>query len=144
MGIPDNYSILLMHGAGTGQFAALPMNLVSGLKDGSLVNYLVTGAWSDKSAKEAQKYTTVNTVTPKLKEYFEIPNKSEWKLDSNAKYFFYTDNETIHGIELPYIPESLPNVPLVCDMTSNFLTRPIDIKKYGAVVAGTQKNCGIA
>jgi len=144
MGIPDNYSILLMHGSGTGQFAALPMNLVSGLKDGSLVNYLVTGAWSDKSAKEAQKYTTVNTVTPKLKEYFSIPNKSEWKLDSNAKYFFYTDNETIHGIEFPYIPESLPNVPLVCDMTSNFLTRPIDIKKYGAVVAGTQKNCGIA
>ncbi|XP_054157942.1 probable phosphoserine aminotransferase [Oppia nitens] len=145
IGIPDNYSILLMHGSGTGQFAALPMNLVSQFMDGSVVDYIVTGAWSDKTLKEAQKYVSnVNRVTPKQTAYVEIPERNQWKLDANAKYFFYTDNETIHGIEFPYIPEGLPNVPLVADMTSNFLTRPIDIKKYGAIVAGTQKNCGIA
>lgn len=144
MGIPDNYSILLMHGSGTGQFASIPLNLVSKLKDSSVVDYLVTGAWSDKSAKEAQKYTNVNRITPKVNKFNEIPDKNEWKLDSNAKYFFYTDNETIHGIEFPFIPDSLPDVPLVCDMTSNFLTRPIDVEKYGAIFAGTQKNCGIA
>ena len=143
-GIPDNYSILLMHGSGTGQFAALPLNLVSQLKDGSTADYLITGAWSDKAAKEAQKYLNVNRVSPKVNVYNEIPANGDRKLNASAKYYFYTDNETIHGIEFPAIPDSLPNVPLVCDMTSNFLTRPIDIQKYGAIVAGTQKNCGIA
>ena len=133
-----------MHGGGTAQFASLPLNLVSQLKDGSVVDYLITGAWSDKSAKEATKYTTVNRVNPKVDKYTEVPDKSLWNLTSNAKYLFYTDNETIHGVEWESAPESLADIPLVCDMTSNFLTRPIDVKKYGAIVAGTQKNCGIA
>lgn len=133
-----------MHGSGTGQFAAIPLNLVSELKDGSSVDYLVTGSWSDKALKEAQKYLSVKRANPKTDKYAEVPDKSQWTLDSNAKYLFYTDNETIHGIEYPSVPESLPGVPLVCDMTSNFLTRPIDVKKYGVIAAGTQKNCGIA
>lgn len=143
-GIPDNYRVLLMHGGGTAQFASLPLNLVSQLKDGSVVDYLVTGAWSEKAAKEAQKYATVNRVNPKVEKHIQVPDKSQWNLTPNAKYLYYTDNETIHGIEWPSAPESLTDVPLVCDMTSNFLTRPIDVKKYGAIVAGTQKNCGIA
>jgi phosphoserine aminotransferase len=133
-----------MHGGGTAQFAAIPLNLCSKFKGESLANYVVTGSWSDKAAKEAQKYINVNRVTPKTSQYNEIPDQKEWKLDSNANYLFYTDNETIHGIEFPNIPNTLPDIPVAVDMTSNFLTRPIDVKRYGVIVAGTQKNVGIA
>jgi len=144
MGIPDNYSVLFMHGGGTAQFAAIPLNLCSKMNGESLANYVVTGSWSDKAAKEAQKYINVNRVTPKTSQYNEIPDQKEWKLDEAANYLFYTDNETIHGIEFPNIPNTLPDIPVAVDMTSNFLTRPIDVKRYGVIVAGTQKNVGIA
>jgi phosphoserine aminotransferase len=134
-----------MHGGGTGQFASIPLNLCEKLKaDGEIADYVVTGSWSDKAAKEADKYVKVNRVLPKTNQYNEIPDISQWKLDPNAKYLFYTDNETIHGIEYPHIPASLPDIPVAVDMTSNFLTRPIDVDKFGVIVAGTQKNVGIA
>ena len=131
-----------MHGGATGQFAGVPMNISKG--PNGTVDYMVAGTWANKAAKEAEKYTKVNLVFPKTTTYTGIPDKSQWKFDPNAAYVYYTDNETIHGIEYPEVPSALSNVTVCCDMTSNFLTRPFDVTKYGAIIASTQKNCGIA
>jgi phosphoserine aminotransferase len=138
--IPNNYKVLFMQGGGTGQFSAVPLNLISSPDD--VADYIVTGAWSSKAAKEAEKYCKVNRVLPKVNVYTGIPDPSEWKLSSNAKYVYYCANETIHGIEFDFIPETY-GVPLVCDMSSNVLTRPLDVTKFGLIYAGAQKNAGI-
>ncbi|KAG8177062.1 hypothetical protein JTE90_016891 [Oedothorax gibbosus] len=138
--IPSNYRVIFMQGGGTGQFACVPLNLCSSSDD--VVDYVVTGTWSQKAAEEAEKYCKVNRVLPKTKVYTGIPDQSEWKLSSNAKYVYYCSNETIHGIEFDYIPET-NGVPLVCDMSSDVLTRPLDISKFGVIFAGAQKNAGI-
>ncbi|RWS10894.1 phosphoserine aminotransferase 1-like isoform 1 [Dinothrombium tinctorium] len=143
LSIPDNYKVLFMQGGGTGIFAAVPLNFCPRLKE-CTADYVVTGSWSAKSAKEAEKYCKVNRVLPKADKYTTIPEKSEWKLDPNASYLYYCANETINGIEFHEVPEPLPNVPLVCDMSSNFLTRPVDVSKFGCIFAGAQKNVGIA
>lgn len=93
--VPESYEILFLQGGGTGQFAAVPLNLTSG--KGDIVDYLVTGTWSNKAGLEAEKYATVNYVLPKTDSYTSIAPQSEWKLSSNATYFYYTDNETVHG-----------------------------------------------
>ncbi len=93
--IPDDYQILFLHGGGTGQFAAVPLNLTSGKDD--VVDYVVTGTWSNKAALEAEKYATVHYPFPKLESYTKIPPTSEWTLSPNATYLYYTDNETVHG-----------------------------------------------
>lgn len=93
--IPEDYHILFLHGGGTGQFAAVPLNLTSGRDD--VLDYVVTGTWSSKAAKEAEKYATVNYVLPKMDSYSSIPPRSEWSLSPNATYVYYTDNETVHG-----------------------------------------------
>ncbi|XP_035222544.1 phosphoserine aminotransferase-like [Stegodyphus dumicola] len=139
--IPSNYKVLFLQGGGTGQFSAVPLNLISNSDD--VADYIVTGAWSSKAAKEAEKYCKVNRVLPKTDVYTGIPDRSEWKLSSNARYVYYCANETIHGVEFDFVPET-NGVPLVCDMSSNILTRPIDISKFGVIFAGAQKNAGIA
>ncbi|XP_076766858.1 phosphoserine aminotransferase [Xylocopa sonorina] len=137
--VPDNYKILFMQGGGTGLFAAVPLNMMtSGTAD-----YLVTGSWSAKAAKEAAKYGKVNMVLPKTTQYTEIPDPSTWNLDPDASYVYYCANETIHGIEFNYIPET-NGVPLVADMSSNILTRSLDISKFAVIFAGAQKNIGPA
>lgn len=93
--VPENYQILFLQGGGTGQFAAVPLNLTSGADD--VVDYLVTGTWSSKAAKEAEKYATVHYPLDKRESYTGVPPRSEWKLSPNATYLYYTDNETIHG-----------------------------------------------
>ena len=93
--IPENYEILILHGGGTCQFAAIPLNLTSGKED--MVDYLVTGSWSSKAAKEAEKYATVHYPFPKTDSYTSIPPRDTWNLSPNATYVYYTDNETIHG-----------------------------------------------
>ncbi|GFY37777.1 phosphoserine aminotransferase [Trichonephila inaurata madagascariensis] len=138
--IPPNYKVLFLQGGGTGQFAGVPLNLISSPDD--VADYIVTGVWSSKAAQEAEKYCRVNRVLPKTSVYTGIPDKSEWKLSNNAKYVYYCSNETINGIEFDFIPET-NGVPLVCDMSSNVLTRPIDISKFGVIFAGAQKNAGI-
>ena len=138
--IPNNYKVIFMQGGGTGQFSAVPLNLCSSSDD--VVDYIITGAWSSKAAKEAEKYCKVNRVLPKVSVYTGIPDPSEWNLSSNAKYVYYCANETIHGIEFDFIPET-NGVPLVCDMSSNVLTRPVDVTKFGLIFAGAQKNAGI-
>lgn len=113
-----------MHGGGTAQFAAVCMNLMG--KTGK-ADYLVTGSWSAKAAKEAEKYGKVNLVVPKPSKYTGVPDPSSWNLSSNASYFYYCENETVHGIEFGFVPDV--KVPIVCDMSSNALSRPIDVKK---------------
>ncbi|XP_031550783.1 phosphoserine aminotransferase-like [Actinia tenebrosa] len=138
--IPDNYKVLFLQGGGTGQFSAVPLNL---MKDGGSADYIITGTWSAKAAKEAEKYGKVNHVFPKLDTYNTIPCRTEWNLDPQASYVYYCANETVHGVEFDEIPET-HGVPLVCDMSSNILTKPVDIKKFGLIYAGAQKNIGCA
>ncbi|XP_050458102.1 probable phosphoserine aminotransferase [Cataglyphis hispanica] len=139
LNVPENYRILFMQGGGTGLFAAIPLNI---LKTGT-ADYLVTGSWSAKAAKEATKYGKVNMVLPKTPKYTEIPDPSTWNLDPNASYVYYCDNETVHGIEFGYIPET-NGVPLVADMSSNILSKPFDVSKFALIFAGAQKNIGPA
>ncbi|OTF70104.1 phosphoserine aminotransferase-like protein [Euroglyphus maynei] len=144
MNIPDNYRVLFLHGGGTAQFASIPMNLCSELKKYK-VNYAVTGTWSEKAAKEAEKYCHVNRVTPKLDKFTTIPDVSTWKIDPDGKYLFYTDNETIAGVEYQFkVTPFMDTMPVAIDMTSNFVSRPVDVSNYGIIIAGTQKNAGIA
>ncbi|XP_034945187.1 probable phosphoserine aminotransferase [Chelonus insularis] len=138
LNIPDNFKVLFMQGGGTGIFAAVPLNLIS--KSGT-ADYIVTGSWSAKAAKEAAKYGSINIVHPPMTKYTEVPNPSIWNLNPNASYVYYCDNETIHGVEFNFIPET-NGVPIVADMSSNFLSRKFDVSKFGVIYAGAQKNIG--
>nr|KAG5694691.1 hypothetical protein BaRGS_010017 [Batillaria attramentaria] len=142
LNIPDNYRVLFLQGGGTGQFSAIPLNLLS-LKPGQTADYIVTGSWSAKAAQEAEKFGKVNLVIPKVKKYTDIPEPETWNLNPEASYVYYCANETIHGVEFQYIPET-NGVPLIVDMSSNILTRQLDISKFGAIFAGAQKNIGCA
>ncbi|XP_066460238.1 phosphoserine aminotransferase [Eleutherodactylus coqui] len=142
LNIPDNYKVLFLQGGGSGQFSAVPLNLI-GLKEAKSADYIITGAWSAKAAKEAEKYGKVKLVYPKLASYTEIPDPSSWNLDPEASYVYYCANETVHGVEFQDIPD-VNGAVLVCDMSSNFLSRPVDISKFGLIFAGAQKNIGCA
>jgi phosphoserine aminotransferase len=141
MSIPINYKVLLLQGGGTGQFAAVPLNLMGGEKP--VADYIVTGNWSNKAAIEAAKYLAVNYVVPKPAKFSGIPDQNEWNLTPTASYVYYCANETAHGIEFPFIPDT-GEVPLVCDMSSNILTKEVDVSKFGVIIAGAQKNIGSA
>ena len=141
MGIPANYKVLFLQGGATSQFAAIPMNLLRGKTS---ADYLNTGEWSKKAIKEAKKYCTVNVVaSSEDKNFSYAPAQATWKLDPNAAYVHITQNETIGGVEMFWVPET-GDVPLVSDMSSNILSRPIDVSKYGLIYAGAQKNIGPA
>lgn len=140
--IPDNYKVMFLQGGGSGQFSAVPLNLI-GLKEGRCADYLVTGTWSARAAKEAEKYGEVNIVHPKLSSYTKIPDPSSWTLNPSASYVYYCCNETVHGVEYNFVPET-NGVILVSDMSSNFLSRPVDVSKFGLIFAGAQKNVGCA
>lgn len=131
-----------MQGGANAQFSAVPMNLMN-LKEKNSADYIVTGYWSQKAAEEAKKYGNVNLVLPKSSNLNGIPSKSEWNLDPNASYVYYCCNETISGIEFNYVPEC-GDVPLVCDASSNFLSKLLDINKFGCIFASAQKNVGPA
>ncbi|CAD5210186.1 unnamed protein product [Bursaphelenchus xylophilus] len=143
LSIPDNYEVLFMHGGGSGQFAAIPLNLRALSKSTPpSADYLVTGAWSQKAAKEAEKYVKVNKVTEN-KSHDLIPPYSEWKVNPDAAYLWYCANETIHGVEFKETPKVPEGVNLVADISSNILSRSIDVAKHAVIIAGTQKNLGI-
>ncbi|RIB05970.1 phosphoserine aminotransferase [Gigaspora rosea] len=159
LNIPNNYKILFMQGGGHTQFSAIVYNLLSAKRHqlgedfkeefNPPLDYLITGSWSSKAAEEAKKlYNNVNIVfdVKKLKgSYGSIPPKEEWKLSgSKAAYVYYCDNETVNGVEFNHIPEIDPSVPLVCDMSSNILSRRFDVSKFGIIYAGAQKNIGAA
>ncbi|CAG9857631.1 unnamed protein product [Phyllotreta striolata] len=136
--VPDNYKILLMQGGGCGAFAAVAMNLIN--RTGA-ADYAVTGTWSAKAAKEAAKYGEVNLVFPKADKPGSIPDRSTWKMNPQASYVYYCDNETVDGVEFSYIPET-NGVPLVSDMSSSIMSKKIDVSKFGVIFAGAQKNIG--
>ena len=141
MGIPANYKVLFLQGGASQQFAMIPMNLLRGKKSS---DYLNTGEWSKKAISEAKKFGAVNVVaTGADKNFSYIPAFDTWKCDPDAAYLHYTPNETIGGVEFNWVPQS-GNVPLVADMSSNIMSREIDISKYGLIYAGSQKNIGPA
>ena len=141
MGIPANYKVLFVQGGASQQFAAVPMNLLRGKAS---ADYLNTGEWSKKAIKEAKKFCKVNVVASSEDRNFSYaPVQSEWKLDQDAAYVHITQNETIGGVELFWTPET-GNVPLVSDMSSDILSRPVDVSKYALIYAGAQKNIGPA
>ena len=141
MGIPANYKVLFLQGGASSQFAMVPMNLLRG-KAG--MDYLNTGEWSKKAIKEAKRYGAVNVVaSSEDKNFSYAPSQDAWKLDPNAAFVHYTPNETIGGVEIFWTPQT-GNVPLVADMSSTILSRPIDVSQFGLIYAGAQKNIGPA
>ena len=141
MGIPDTYKVLFLQGGASSQFAMVPLNLagVAGKAD-----YLNTGSWSKKAMAEGKRFCAVNVAASTQDSKFtRVPAQAELQLDSGAAYLHYTPNETIEGVEFPYIPET-GDVPLVADMSSTILSRPVDVSRYGVIYAGAQKNVGPA
>ena len=141
MAIPDNYKVLFLQGGASSQFAMVPINL---LGDKSSADYLLTGQWSKKAVAEAKRYCDVNIVADTSDSNFTtVPAEDSLKFNPDAAYVHYTPNETIVGVEFPYIPDT-GDVPLVADMSSTILSRPIDVSKFGIIYAGAQKNIGPA
>ncbi len=138
--VPDDYSVLFPQGGATLQMAMAPLNLSA---PGDTADYIVTGSWGKKAAGEAKKFCTVNVAADASDRNFTyIPDESTWQRSNNAAYLHYTPNETIAGVEFHFIPGG--DVPLVADMSSNILSRPIDVSRFGAIYAGAQKNIGPA
>ncbi|MDB5899121.1 MAG: serC 1 [Ramlibacter sp.] len=139
LGIPDNYKVLFMQGGAIGENAIVPMNLIA--RTGK-ADYALTGDWSKKSAKEAANFGTVNVaVSADASRFTAIPKQAAWKLDPGAAYVHICSNETIGGVQFHWTPDTGP-VPLVADMSSDILSRPIDVSQYGLIYAGAQKNMG--
>ena len=135
MEVPDTHEILLLQGGATAQFAAIPMNLI----EGGTADYAVTGNFSNKAAKEAEKYGRVHIAASTADTGFDrIPGQSELSFSDGAKYFYYCANNTVYGTEWQYVPEA--GTPMVCDMSSDILSRYVDVSKYGLIYAGAQKN----
>jgi phosphoserine aminotransferase len=141
MSIPENYKVLFLQGGASSQFAMVPINLLNGKKS---ADYLLTGQWSKKAVEEAKRYCDVNVVADTSDSNFTtVPDEADLKFDPDAAYVHYTPNETIVGVEFPYIPDT-GDVPLVADMSSTILSRHIDVSKFGVIYAGAQKNIGPA
>lgn len=144
LAVPDNYKILFMQGGAIAENAIIPMNL-AGLKgQPATADYVHTGSWSGKSLKEAKRYCNVNVAASSEAEKFaRIPDVASWKLSADAAYVHICSNETIDGAEFHTVPD-VGNVPLVADMSSNILSRVVDVAKYGVIYGGAQKNIGPA
>ena len=139
--VPANYKILFMQGGAIAENAIVPMNLLRGHTS---ADYIDTGEWSKRSIQEAGKYCAVNiAASSRASGYTHIPPRESWKLDPNAAYVHICANETIGGVEYHFTPE-VGEVPLVADVSSNILSRPLDVSKYGLIYGGAQKNIGPA
>lgn len=135
--IPDTHEILFLQGGASTQFSMVPMNL---MKENGSADYALTGNFSTIAYKEAKKFGNVRiAASTEDCNHTRIPTQAELDLDPNAAYFHYCANNTIFGTEWKYVPET-GNVPLVCDMSSNILSKPVDVSKYGVIYAGAQKN----
>lgn len=137
LSVPDTHEILFMQGGATFQFSAAPLNLIG---ENGEADYAITGSFSSIAAKEARKYGKINiSASSEVKDFSYIPPPGALKLSGGAKYFYYCANNTIYGTEWQYVPET-GGVPLVCDMSSNILSKPVDVSRYGLIFAGAQKN----
>ncbi len=141
MGIPDNYRVLFLQGGAWTQFAMVPMNL---LRERRQASYVHTGIWSDKAIGEASRYATVRlAASGESCGFHAVPEPETWQIDPESAYLHYTSNETIGGVEFHFVPDA-GVLPLVCDMSSNILSRPVDVSRFGLIYAGAQKNIGPA
>ena len=144
--VPDNYRILFMQGGALAENALIPLNL---LGDKTTADYVVTGSWSEKSEKEAQKYCQVNlAASSRENAYSSVPKPESWRLSADPAYLFICTNETIGGVEYNFTPDLAAlghaSVPIVADMSSHILSRPVDVSQYGLIFGGAQKNIGPA
>ncbi len=141
MQIPANYKVLFLQGGASAQFAVVPMNLLRGK---TRADYINTGQWSKKAISEAKKYCKVNVAaSAESANFTHVPQLDQWQLDAEAAYVHITSNETIGGVEFHWVPET-GQVPLVADMSSHILSRPMEVSRYGLIYAGAQKNIGPA
>jgi len=139
MGVPSNYKVLFLQGGASGQFSAIPLNLT---RPDSVADFVNTGNWSKKAISEAKRYCKVNVVADEAaSNYSTVPAAGALQASPGAAYFHYTPNETIGGVEFGYIPD-VGAVPLVADMSSTILSRPIDVTRFGLIYGGAQKNIG--
>ena len=135
--VPDNYRILFLQGGASSQFSMVPLNLIG--KTGR-ADYAVTGNFANVACKEAKKYGEISVAASSADQnHTYIPAQDQLVLDPAASYFYYCANNTIYGTEWQYVPDT-GDVPLVCDMSSDILSRPVDVSKYGIIFAGAQKN----
>lgn len=141
MAIPGNYKVLFLQGGASLQFAMVPINLLRGKRNAGYIN---TGVWSRKAIEEAALFCKPQIVASSESNNFtSVPEQSEWCFDNELAYIHYTSNETINGVEFHWMPE-VGSIPLVCDMSSDILSRQIDVSRYGLIYAGAQKNIGPA
>ena len=141
LAIPEHYRVLFMHGGASAQFAAVPLNLLHGR---STAAYVDTGYWSGKAMAEARRFCTVNVAASSAATgYDRVPDPAQWRMKAGAAYCHIASNETAHGLQYRSPPHT-GDVPLVADMTSDFLTGPLDLQRFGLIYAGAQKNMGIA
>jgi len=140
LSVPNNYKVLFLQGGGRGQFFAVPLNLA---KRGTFSQHLVSGQWSKSAVEEASKYMSCDEVASNYTKdgLIYVPDQNMWSVKPDAAYFHYCPNETVDGIEINWVPET-KDVPLVADMSSNILSKNINIADYGIVYAGAQKNIG--
>ena len=140
LGLGNEYAVLFLQGGATAQFAAVPLNLLGGATGADYVN---TGQWSTKAIAEARKYCEVNVAaSSETDRFMSVPAPSTWRHSPAAAYLHYTPNETIGGVEYHFVPDV--QVPLVADMSSTILSRPLEVSRFGAIYAGAQKNIGPA
>lgn len=141
LSIPTNYEVLFLHGGGTGQFAAIPLNLLS---ENTSAAYIHTGYWSGMAIEEAKLFGEVHiAASGKESGFTEIPPRESWTIPSDAAYLHYTSNETVNGVEFHTIPD-VGDLPLVCDLSSDILSRRVDVSRFAISYAGAQKNMGPA
>jgi phosphoserine aminotransferase len=139
--VPDSYKVLFLQGGATLQFAAVPLNLAP---VGAVADYVVTGNWGEKAVQEAERYVRVNVAaTSKASKFTTVPDPRTWQVSDSAAYLHYTPNETVFGVEFHSVPQ-VSDAPLVVDMSSTLLSRPIDVSRFGVIYAGAQKNIGPA
>ena len=139
MGIPDNYKVLFLQGGASQQFAAIPNLMKNGVAD-----YIITGQWAKKAAQEAEKYGKVNRIASSEDKVFSyIPDCSDLPIDDNADYVYICENNTIYGTKYKELPNTKGKI-LVADVSSCFLSEPVDVTKYGVIYGGVQKNIGPA
>jgi phosphoserine aminotransferase len=142
LAVPSNYRVLFMQGGGMAQNSLVPLNLLRGRESADFVH---SGAWSSKSIAEASRYARAHVVASSDSTGFDhIPDESTWRRNQDAAYLHYCGNETIGGLQFHYIPEPLGDVPLVADLSSEIMSRPLDVSRFGLIFAGAQKNLGIA
>jgi phosphoserine aminotransferase len=141
LAVPDGYKVLFLQGGASSQFAMVPMNLLRGADK---ADYLNTGSWSKKAIAEARRFCDVNVAaSTEDTKFTRAPAQTELALSADAAFIHYTPNETIQGVEFPYVPQT-GGRPLAADMSSTILSRPIDVSRYGVMYAGAQKNVGPA